>query len=90
MLFVINFAINIFISILFLAFTNKKNNKIIILDEPTSSIDVYTKSLIMKAITKLSKKRTLIIITHDKELLKLVERVVVIKSGEIVEDMKNI
>ena len=78
MLFVINFAINIFISILFLAFTNKKNNKIIILDEPTSSIDVYTKSLIMKAITKLSKKRTLIIITHDKELLKLVERVVVL------------
>lgn len=66
-----------------------KNNKIIILDEPTSSIDVYTKSLIMKAITKLSKKCTLIIITHDKELLKLVERVVVIKSGEIVEDTKS-
>jgi ABC-type bacteriocin/lantibiotic exporter with double-glycine peptidase domain len=63
-----------------------KNNKIIILDEPTSSIDVHTKSLIMKAITKLSKKSTLIIITHDKELLKLVERVVVIKTGEIVED----
>ena len=66
-----------------------KNNKIIILDEPTSSIDVHTKSLIMKAITKLSKKCTLIIITHDKELLKLVERVVVIKSGQIVEDTKS-
>ena len=66
-----------------------KNNKIIILDEPTSSIDVHTKSLIMKAIKKLSKKCTLIIITHDKELLKLVERVVVIKSGEIVEDTKS-
>ena len=56
------------------------------MDEPTSSIDVHTKSLIMKAIKKLSKNCTLIIITHDKELLKLVERVVVIKSGEIVED----
>jgi ABC-type multidrug transport system fused ATPase/permease subunit len=66
-----------------------KNNKIMILDEPTSSIDVYTKSLIMKAITKLSKKCTLIIITHDKELLKLVERVVVIKSGEIIEDYSS-
>ena len=66
-----------------------KNNKIIILDEPTSSIDVHTKSLIMKAIKKLSKKCTLIIITHDKELLKLVERVVVIKSGEIIEDYKS-
>jgi ABC-type multidrug transport system fused ATPase/permease subunit len=66
-----------------------KNNKIIILDEPTSSIDVYTKSLIMKAIKKLSKNCTLIIITHDKELLKLVERVVVIKSGEIVDDTKS-
>jgi ABC-type multidrug transport system fused ATPase/permease subunit len=61
-----------------------KNNKIIILDEPTSSMDVYTKSLIMKAIKKLSKNCTLIIITHDKELLQLVERVIVIKSGEIV------
>ena len=66
-----------------------KNNKIIILDEPTSSIDVYTKSLIMKAITKLSKKCTLIIITHDKELLKLVERVVVLKTGEIIEDYQS-
>jgi ABC-type multidrug transport system fused ATPase/permease subunit len=63
-----------------------KNNKIMILDEPTTSIDVYTKSLIMKAIKKLSKNCTLIIITHDKELLKLVERVVVIKTGEIIED----
>lgn len=61
-----------------------KKNKIIILDEPTSSMDVYTKSLIMKAIKKLSKNCTLIIITHDKELLQLVEKVVVIKSGEIV------
>ena len=43
----------------------------------------------MKAIKKLSKNCTLIIITHDKELLKLVERVVVIKSGEIVEDTKS-
>ena len=66
-----------------------KNNKIMILDEPTTSIDVYTKSLIMKAIKKLSKNCTLIIITHDKELLKLVERVVVIKSGEIVDDTKS-
>lgn len=61
-----------------------KKNKIIILDEPTSSMDVYTKSLIMKAIKKLSNNCTLIIITHDKELLQLVEKVVVIKSGEIV------
>jgi ABC-type multidrug transport system fused ATPase/permease subunit len=66
-----------------------KNNKIMILDEPTTSIDVYTKSLIMKAIKKLSKNCTLIIITHDKELLKLVERVVVIKSGEIIEDTQS-
>lgn len=61
-----------------------KKNKIIILDEPTSSMDVYTKSLIMKAIKKLSNNCTLIIITHDKELLQLVEKVVFIKSGEIL------
>lgn len=66
-----------------------KNNKIIILDEPTSAIDAYTKSLILKAIKKLSTKCTLIIITHDKELLQIVERVIVIKEGKIVSDDKR-
>ena len=63
-----------------------KNNKIIILDEPTSAIDVYTKSLILKAIQKLSKQCTLIVITHDKELLQIVNRVIVIKDGKIISD----
>ena len=66
-----------------------KKNKIIILDEPTSSIDVYTKSLIIKAIKKMSVNCTLIIITHDKDLLELAERIIVIKSGEIIKDYKN-
>jgi len=66
-----------------------KHNKLIILDEPTSAIDVYTKSLIIKAIKKLSKKCTLILITHDKELLQLVDRVIIIKDGKIISDDKK-
>jgi ABC-type bacteriocin/lantibiotic exporter with double-glycine peptidase domain len=63
-----------------------KKNKIVILDEPTSAIDKENKQNIIDAIKELSKKSTLIIITHDDTLLELVNRVIKMDSGKIVED----
>jgi ATP-binding cassette subfamily B protein len=63
-----------------------KNNKIVILDEPTSSIDIHHKEYVINAIKKLSENKTLILITHDKELLKLVDRKIYIKNGIIIKD----
>ena len=63
-----------------------KKNKIVILDEPTSAIDKENKQNIINAIKELSKSSTLIIITHDDTLLELVNRVINIDSGKIVED----
>jgi len=49
-------------------------NKIIILDEPTSSIDREHKILIKKIISNISKDRTLLLISHDKEMIDLVSK----------------
>ncbi|NBS84968.1 MAG: ATP-binding cassette domain-containing protein, partial [Verrucomicrobia bacterium] len=51
-----------------------KNNKIVILDEPTSAIDVHNKENIINAIKELSNNKTVILITHDENLLSLVNR----------------
>jgi len=49
-----------------------KNNKIVILDEPTSSIDVDSKANIITAIKEIN--ATLILITHDETILGLVDK----------------
>ena len=63
-----------------------KKNKIIIMDEPTAAIDVQNREIVLKAISDLSKGKTLILITHDDALLKSVNRVVRIANGKIVSD----
>jgi ABC-type bacteriocin/lantibiotic exporter with double-glycine peptidase domain len=63
-----------------------RDNKIVILDEPTSAIDVENKENIIKAIIELGKNKTLILITHDDNLLKLVNRIIKLESGKIIED----
>jgi ABC-type multidrug transport system fused ATPase/permease subunit len=62
-----------------------KNNKIIILDEPTSAIDKENTTNIINIFKKL-KDRTLILITHDETLLPYVDRVITIDSGKIIDD----
>ena len=47
---------------------NKRN--IIIFDEPLTSLDNYTRGKIVKMIYNEMRNRTIIIITHDKEILK--------------------
>lgn len=63
-----------------------KNNKIVILDEPTSAIDKENTQNVINAIKELSVNKTVIIITHDDTLLSLVNRVIKLDSGKIIED----
>jgi ABC-type multidrug transport system fused ATPase/permease subunit len=66
-----------------------KNSKVIILDEPTSSLDNKSKLQVIKFIKKYSKNKTIILITHDKSLLKYVDRIITIKNGNIIKDKKK-
>ena len=62
-----------------------RNNKIVILDEATSSLDFETKKIIIENIEKYLKDCTVIIITNQEDILKKCNRVIVIDNGEIVE-----
>ncbi len=59
---------------------------IFILDEATASIDPFTETQIQKALTLLSKERTSIIIAHRLSTVKAADRILVLKSGRIIEE----
>lgn len=63
-----------------------KDNKIIILDEPTSALDNENRRFIMNILEEMFKTKTLIIITHDNEILDHVDRIVYLKYGKLVQD----
>ncbi|MEM2344260.1 MAG: ABC transporter ATP-binding protein [Thermoproteota archaeon] len=63
-----------------------KNPKILILDEATSSLDPYTESLLQKAMVRLMKGRTCIIVAHRLSTVKLADRIVFLENGRIVEE----
>jgi len=61
-----------------------KNNKIIILDEPTAALDIDTRSIVIDIIKEISKDRTLIIITHDFDNIELTNKQIEIYNGSIL------
>jgi ABC-type multidrug transport system fused ATPase/permease subunit len=66
-----------------------KNSKVIILDEPTSSLDEISKEQVIKFINKYNKNKIVILITHDKTLLKHVNRIIEFKAGSIIKDERK-
>jgi ATP-binding cassette subfamily C protein LapB len=63
-----------------------RNPKVLVLDEPTSSLDSRSEELFMKRMQLVLKDKTLVLITHKSSLLSLVDRIVVVDAGRIVED----
>jgi ABC-type bacteriocin/lantibiotic exporter with double-glycine peptidase domain len=63
-----------------------QKNKIVILDEPTSALDDTNRENVIKAIHKISKNSTLILITHDHAILEIVDRFITLDSGRIISD----
>ena len=62
-----------------------KNNKIVILDEATSSLDYETEKTIKKNMEKYFQNCTLIMITHHIHLVKNFKKIIVVEQGRIVE-----
>jgi ATP-binding cassette, subfamily B, multidrug efflux pump len=58
---------------------------ILILDEATSSVDTRTEARIQKALLRLMEGRTSFVIAHRLSTIRDADRVLVIRSGEIVE-----
>lgn len=60
--------------------------KILLLDEPTSSMDVLTEARFMAQLNQAITHQTLIIVTHRFSLLQLVNRLIVFEEGKIIRD----
>jgi ATP-binding cassette, subfamily C, bacterial CydD len=61
-----------------------KDADIIVLDEPTANLDATNKMLLLDIIDDLFKDKTLIIASHDNDVIKRMDRKIVIQQGRLV------
>jgi ATP-binding cassette subfamily B protein len=62
-----------------------RNPQILVLDEATANLDVGTEALIQEALNTLLIGRTAIIIAHRLSTIRNVDRIFVLKRGELIE-----
>ena len=62
-----------------------RDSPIILLDEPTASIDAISESKIFNRLYKTVKNKTLIIVSHRFSTVRNAQRIIVIDKGKIVE-----
>ena len=67
-----------------------RNSPILILDEPTSSVDMQTESSIMGAIDNLMRGKTTFMIAHRLHTLKNCDIILVLEHGRLIEVRKDL
>jgi ABC-type multidrug transport system fused ATPase/permease subunit len=63
-----------------------RNNPILILDEPTAALDTESESLVMEALERLMKGRTVIAIAHRLSTIRDADKIIVLKGGVVAEE----
>lgn len=63
-----------------------RNPNILVMDEPTSSMDTQSEALLVMRLKALLPGRTIVVITHRPTLLELVDRLIVMDEGQVVVD----
>lgn len=66
-----------------------KNAPVLILDEPTSSLDIKTEAQIMEAMERLMEGRTTFMITHRLDTLGSCNLILHLENGELVEFVRD-
>ncbi len=62
-----------------------KDAPVLILDEPTSALDAGTEALLLEALERLMRGRTVFIIAHRLSTVRGADRIAVLEEGELVE-----
>ena len=62
------------------------NPNILILDEPTNSMDDLSEEAFKSKLAGIVKDKTVIVITHRPSILSIVDRLIVIDDGKIIAD----
>jgi ABC-type multidrug transport system fused ATPase/permease subunit len=63
-----------------------RNNPILILDEPTAALDTESEQLVMEALERLMKGRTVITIAHRLSTIRDADKIIVLKGGVVAEE----
>lgn len=63
-----------------------RNSPILVLDEPTAALDTESERLVIEALRRLMKGRTVIMIAHRLSTLIDADKIIVLKDGVIVEE----
>ena len=66
-----------------------KNSPIIILDEATANVDPENERDLMKAISELTREKTVIMIAHRLKTVRNADKIVVIDKGKIAEEGRH-
>ncbi|WP_411991312.1 type I secretion system permease/ATPase [Agarivorans sp. DSG3-1] len=62
--------------------------KLLLLDEPVSSLDNNNQSLIKQSLSKLPRDMTMVISSHQQSLLSICDRIIVLERGHLVANDK--
>ncbi|MCL2522095.1 MAG: ABC transporter ATP-binding protein/permease [Erysipelotrichales bacterium] len=67
-----------------------KSPQIILADEPSGALDSVTASILYDMLSKLSKTKLVVVVSHDREVAaKYADRIIEIKDGEIFKDLST-
>ena len=62
-----------------------RDSPILLLDEATSALDSKSETLVQKALERLSKNRTTLVIAHRMSTVKAADQILVMDKGKIIE-----
>jgi putative ABC transport system ATP-binding protein len=68
-----------------------KNPKVLLADEPTGALDFNTGIMVLEVLKQIHHKRktSILFITHNQEIAKITDRVISLRSGEILDMYNN-